>query len=538
MYRLIHIEPDSAMHRAVVEALTGGAYPFAVEPAAINGKGPPVAAPESVEAVVLGGNAGGSLLDDLRRCRGWFPGRPIIVLTETPGMSFAQEVLRAGAQDVVLKQERSLAVLARIVLYAIERAAAERRQQRLQHAAKGLSALLDTIVANPVDCILQTDAGGVIERASPSALALLGLAGGLPAGLQLEERVRHDDRARLNAFFELTATAARPLPMSFPFVVDGETRLVELAPMPLGIELAEAPRLFRLGELVATAASRDDAAEPPPAGEPRPAPPAAAPPAAAPPAAAPPAAAVSPPAAARPSVPPASPGACAPPAGRLADRLEQLGKRVIWRCCLTQGVPGGRCGFLAADPGSAPALAGFAARAGDDADLALALDRLQLGAWQTLVASDLAGSPHRLVVELSYATVTSRAHLERFEAALGALGEAFGARCFVLLRHVPAGIHVPTLVKVTRTLAGVHRRPGLELTEPEADHRLLPFDHLAMLAIGFADLKRAVAADAKTAAAFLRRARNEGALVTIRGAAGPLAEKLRQRLPVDLTVEA
>jgi len=84
-----------------------------------------------------------------------------------------------------------------------------------------------------------------------------------------------------------------------------------------------------------------------------------------------------------------------------------------------------------------------------------------IGAWQTLVASDLAASPHRLVVELSYATITSRAHLER-----------------------------------------------------------------------------AVAADAKTAAAFLRRARNEGALVTTRGAAGPLAGKLRQRLPVDLTVEA
>lgn len=512
MYRLIHIEPDAAKHRAVAEALTQGPYPFAVEQVRELGTAPPVTEPETVDAVLVRGQPGGPVVDDLRRCRGWFPGRPVIVLTEVAGMTFAQELLRAGAHDVVLQQERALAVLARILLYAIERAGAERRQELLRLESSGLRALLDTLVGNPFDSVLQTDAEGLIERASPLAAKLMGLDAATLAGRHLEEQVEHSDRSRLAAFLDLTASSTRPMPMTFPFLIEGrQTRILEVEPIPLGIDLARPPRLFRLAELVA-----DFADEAPPATA----------------------------AADRAEAPPEAPGrkggrgGAAGPAGKSLELLGRIAKTTVWRCVLSSAAPGGRLGFLSPDAKTAEGLAGLVHLAGENAEFTLALDRLQIAAWLHLASSGSIGSRHRLVFEVSYATCTSHPQLERLRAEVADRMGELASRLIFQLRNVPAGIHLPSLAKVTRAFAKEHGRPGLELADLEQEYRLLPFDHLALLTVPFADLKRALAADAKALSSLLRRARDDGALVAVRGAAGPLAEKLRQRLPVDLTVGA
>jgi DNA-binding NtrC family response regulator len=149
MYRLLHIEADPTAQRAMVQALAQSPLPFALDQVADPAALAPPFDGTGIDALLLGTRDRASSLAKLARCRQWFSSQPIILLADTADLAFAREALRAGAQDVVQPSERALAVLPRILLYAIERAGAEARGKLLQAEAAGLRALLDTLLGMP-----------------------------------------------------------------------------------------------------------------------------------------------------------------------------------------------------------------------------------------------------------------------------------------------------------------------------------------------------------------------------------------------------
>jgi PAS domain-containing protein len=545
MYRLRHIEAEPAARKAVLTALADSPLPFTVEPVADPATPPPADGEPPVDALLLGTGGLADPLAAIGVCRHGFPDRPIILLTDVADLGFARAALRAGAQDVVQQHERALAVLSRILLYAIERAGAELRHRRLQAEAAELKALLDAVVARPFEGILQTDAVGTIERLSPAAAALLGTRLPPAPGAGLAEHVEPTDRARLAAFLAGAGTCGGE-PAIFTFGPQGAKRQVEVAPIALAGTVEPAPRLFRLAALDAafgvdeapaaaiadeacqrrTAPSAlDEAGQPgatPASGgsagtEPTPSGRAAA------------AASVRRPAAhATPSGPPAL--------GALAQ-LQALATTATWHGTTTSG-GGGPFGVLACDAATAATLERLTAAARENVDLALACDTLRLNAWRDLAALCPAAVPERLLLDVSYTTAASRPHFERLLAAIHADAASLAGRFQLLLQGVPKGIHVPTLGKTIRAMGTSHGRPAVQLPDLNADYRPLVLGQLEVLVLTLADLKFALAHDAKALAAFLARSRSEGCRSLVRGATGPLAEALRNRLGIDMTVAA
>ena len=534
MYRLIHIEPDAAAHAAVLEILAESPLPFAVEQAPDPAAAVTTAGPGTVDAVLVRLAPRPDALAAIGRCRSGFPSQPLIVLTECADLAFARDALRAGAQDVVVRHARSLAVLSRIVLYAIERAGAEARRQQLQAAAATLAAVLDALLASSARSVLQTDAQGTIERLSPPAARLLDLALSPPSGTRLAALIEPQDAGRLRTFL---AAAIPPPAAAFGFTVAGERRVIELQPLPLAVDGAPdlAPRLFELVELAADFAVDDAAAAP----LPQPAPPhqvAKRQPCPAPTVR--PAATVEAGGGLATLERPAAAGDEAAPAS--ADRalalIEELRATASWRVVGSAGTPAG-WGFLAADPQSTATLARLAVAVRDDLDVALAFDALQLRAWHRLAAAAPDRLPEHPALEVSYGTSASRPHLERYLADVAALPDGLGARARLVIGHVPRGIYVPTLAKTIRAVGSAHGKPALQLPELESDYRALVLGQLELLILDVADLKRALAKDGKAVAALLARAKKEGCGTLVRRAGGSLAEALRSRLGIDLTVD-
>jgi PAS domain-containing protein len=536
MYRLIHIEPDDAAHEAVLRAIADSPLQFTIERVDDPEAAAEPMAAASVDAVLLSAGGEAEALDLIDRSRRIFATQPLIIVAASADLRFAREALRAGAQDVVVRQEKALAVLSRILLYAIERAGAEMLRRDLEVEARSLAAVVDAVFAHSRDGVVQLDASGTIQRLSPAAATLLGLEITKAPGCRLVSRVRHQEAARLQALLDAARPGGRPSTATFKFEVDGATRMLEVRPLPLGHDSKAPPCLLELTELAAdftaeepaatgapAAAARAPAVPPQATGEridtaarasggvsvmERPAPPAAATPAEAP-----------------------KPAATQPLA-----LIKALDGAARWKAVRSVGA-GADWGFLVADPKSAAALARLAAVCRDDPDVALAIDELRLRAWQKLAAAAPNELPALIGLELSYSTSVSRPHLDQYlEAVIEPPGQLF-KRAPLVLGHVPKGVHVPTLAKTLRSLAARRDKPALQLPTLDTDLRALPLGELALLILDVDELKQALAKDRQAVTALLDRAAQQGCPTMVRGAGGPLAQALRSRLGVDLTVE-
>ena len=215
--------------------------------------------------------------------------------------------------------------------------------------------------------------------------------------------------------------------------------------------------------------------------------------------------------------------------------LEALARTATWRVVESSG-DGDRWGFLVPDPKTSAALARLAIVSRDDPDVALACDRLRLRAWKKLVMNAPGQLPALPVLELSYATSASRPHLEHFLGKAITLPGGLFERWQLALGHLPKGIYLPTLVKTIRAIAE-RGKPALQVAELAADHRQLPFGQLALLILEVGHLKAALAEDSKAVATLLARAAEAGCPTMARGASGPLAQALRDRLGIDLTID-
>lgn len=525
MYRLIYVEPDSAVHETVRQALVGSPLPFAFMPVTDLDTAAIAARDRPVDAVLIALSNDAGAIATIGHCRSLFADQPLIVLTDAGDLAFARDALRAGAQDVVVKTERALAVLSRILLYAIERAGAEARRRRLEVETATLEALLDTLFAHTSDGLVQLDAAGTVRRLSASAADLLGLDRAASPGSRLATHLHQKHAPRLAALLENGRAAGEAAHATVS--VAATSRLLAIEPLALDLETNDPPHLLRLAELAADFAGDD----PPPA-----------PAAAAPRSGRPVEARTTAPRRAdadtavleRPVEAPAAPSTAA--ATRPAALIAALDRSATWRVAHSTG-ESASWGFLVPDPKSAPAIARLGAVGRDDPEVALALDGLQLRAWQRLASDCPARLPARPALEVSYGTAASRSHLERYLADLDALPEHFAPGAHLVLVHAPKGIHVPTLGKTIRALEASRGKPALQLPDLDSDYRALILGQLALLILDCADLKRALAKDGKALSSFLARARKEGCATLVRGASGTLGEALRSRLGVDLTAD-
>lgn len=572
MNRVIHISSDEAAHRVVLRALAESPLPFDVERAVDPTAAAALAGDCPVDAVLVALPTQAAALDVIGECRITFAAQPLIVLTDSADFAFARAALRAGVQDVVLKSDGALAVLPRILLYAIERAGAEARREQLQTAFATLAAVLDAVLGGTSEAVLQTDAQGTIERSSPGAAELLGFAT-LPAdGVRLSTCLQRQDAARLQAFLDAAAISPEAgfgPAATFNILIDGVTRVLEFRALPVGVDTAEPPRLLELNEVTADFAVDLDATNDSNGGGDgdwhdggRERPPASAP--AGPRARSGSASTVDLVSASnvRPVVMPQTiqteaagddlatleqpdkaasdaPREAAAASSAQADRplelIEQLRRTATWRLAISAG-DDAPWGFPVPDQASVAVMTQLAKAIRDDLKLALAFDTLQINAWQALARSAPDRLPACLALEVSYATSANRPHLERLLADVATLPGDVAARVRLVVGHVPKGIYVPTLAKTIRAVGDSHRKPSLHLPELDSDYRALVFRQLELMLLDVVDLKHALAKNGKAAASLLARAKKEGCATLVRGASGSLAQALRNRLGVDLTV--
>jgi len=550
MYRVLLVESAIDAREAVCRALADSPLPFAVDAVDDLDAAAEAAGDPPVDAVLLAAPEPREANEAIVRCCALFASRPVLLLARTADLAFAREALRAGAQDVVAMHERSLAVLSRILLYAIERAGVETRRRALEVEVATLKAMVDALFAYTRDGFVQLDAAGTIERLSPSAADLIGRDEPAAPGCRLATRLNRRDMPRLTALLDRRAPADVATPVTVG--VDGTARLLEIGTLPLELAAGDAPHLLKLAELAAdfaadSAEATGASTEAGTAGRSAPVAHSMAPPVAR--------TVLSTPtpdrnsrersaAAGRPGgktlLAERADVAATPPmaaATRPAALLEALARTATWRLAESAG-RGERWGFLVPDPRSAAGIARLAAAGRDDPEIALAWDGLQLRAWQRLVDDASSRLPVLPALEVSYSTSASRSHLERFMTDIAGSPEEIAGAARLLLAQVPKGVHVPTLGKTLRALEAGRGKPALRLPDLETDYRALALGQLALLILDVADLKHALAKDSKAVAAFLARAREAGCATLVRGVGGTVAEALRNRLGIDLTVDA
>ncbi|HSR41261.1 MAG TPA: response regulator, partial [Longimicrobiales bacterium] len=91
---------------------------------------------------------------------------PIVVLTALDDDEVGREAIAAGADDYLLKDERSSALLARSIRYSIERTSIRRRMRKSEERFRAL-------VENISDAVLMLD-DGEVRYVTPSIRNLLG----------------------------------------------------------------------------------------------------------------------------------------------------------------------------------------------------------------------------------------------------------------------------------------------------------------------------------------------------------------------------
>lgn len=132
--------------------------------------------PESVEAIgaqdfdviLLGLTLPESdMLDTFNQIFGHSKGIPIIVLSEDTDETPALEIVRAGAQDHLIKGDANYAALARSIRFTLER---ERGKINLRRSEDRFRSLIE----NAIDLITLVDSNSTISYASPSYLLQLG----------------------------------------------------------------------------------------------------------------------------------------------------------------------------------------------------------------------------------------------------------------------------------------------------------------------------------------------------------------------------
>ncbi|SDH45744.1 EAL domain-containing protein [Roseospirillum parvum] len=96
-------------------------------------------------------------LDTLRRLKAMAPRLPVVVLTATADQGLAQEALRLGAQDYLVKDDVRAPALARALTYAIER---QRSLDWMAVDARRLTALLDSLGQAVIGLEVMRDADG------------------------------------------------------------------------------------------------------------------------------------------------------------------------------------------------------------------------------------------------------------------------------------------------------------------------------------------------------------------------------------------
>ena len=124
------------------------------------------------------------------------PGLPIVVLTGSVDETLALQAVREGAQDYLVKGEFNGQMLARVILYAIER---KRAEEELRQNAE----FFKLISENVSDLIAVLDRDGNRLYNSPSYRNSVGNAANLQ-GTDSFQEIHPDDKQRIRSIFQET----------------------------------------------------------------------------------------------------------------------------------------------------------------------------------------------------------------------------------------------------------------------------------------------------------------------------------------------
>jgi signal transduction histidine kinase/DNA-binding response OmpR family regulator len=102
------------------------------------------------------------------------PELPIIVLTGRSDEDFAVEVVKAGAQDYMVKGEITSLLLSRAIRYAIRRKAMEVDLRNVKKRIEDSESKLNTIITYNISGIVVLDKDNVIKFTNPAAEKLIG----------------------------------------------------------------------------------------------------------------------------------------------------------------------------------------------------------------------------------------------------------------------------------------------------------------------------------------------------------------------------
>ena len=139
--------------------------------------------------------------ETLRRVRSRAPNVPIVVLTGLDDEELARNLLKDGAQDYLLKDQVDGQLLARSMLYAVER---HRLLAGLREAKESAEAGLQAVIENIPVIVFAVDRSGVFTLSEGKGLAALGRKPGQVVGSSLfdvysdVDQVLENARAALN----------------------------------------------------------------------------------------------------------------------------------------------------------------------------------------------------------------------------------------------------------------------------------------------------------------------------------------------------
>ncbi|HEV2749162.1 MAG TPA: response regulator [Gemmatimonadales bacterium] len=138
-------------------------------------------------------------LDTFVRARRGAPNEPIVVISGLDDERLALEAVRSGAQDYLVKGRIEGQLLARVLLYAIER-------KRAEEALRAREAHYRTILENIADGVFIADAEGRYLDVNPRACELTGYARDDLMGLKVTDTYLEVDREEAAAQLSEIAT--------------------------------------------------------------------------------------------------------------------------------------------------------------------------------------------------------------------------------------------------------------------------------------------------------------------------------------------
>jgi len=166
-YRILFVEDDPSQADALSTLLGSSEDSLEIIHASSLELGFPVLCSESVDALLLGGRTLDEVISDVAKVRAHFESFPIFVVVSRHRESFAEQILAAGASDVLFKGTVTPALIKKALDHFAER-------RELQNQLRQSEVRFEELFENARDIIFTMDLEGNFTSLNKSAEAVMG----------------------------------------------------------------------------------------------------------------------------------------------------------------------------------------------------------------------------------------------------------------------------------------------------------------------------------------------------------------------------